>query len=75
MEKLKYLEYLNLFGTKITDKGITELSGLKNLRKLYVWQTGVSKEGIHQLLKSLPELEVYTGVEIGENPASGDENI
>ncbi|MEX2336313.1 MAG: c-type cytochrome domain-containing protein, partial [Fulvivirga sp.] len=75
LEKLKYLEYLNLFGTKITDEGINELSGLKNLRKLYVWQTDVSKEGIQQLLKSLPELEVYTGMEIGENPASGDENI
>ncbi len=37
--------YLNLYGTQVTDKGIAQLKGLRNLEKLYLWQTGVTQEG------------------------------
>lgn len=59
-----YLEFLNLVGTQITDEGIKNLKGLKNLRKLYLWQTDVSEKGIQYLKNSLPKLEIHTGLEI-----------
>ena len=52
------LEYLNLYGTAVTDKGLAELSEMKKLKKLYVWQTKVTKDGIKQLQEKLPELEI-----------------
>ena len=46
MAALTNLEYLNLYKTKITDKTLEQLSGLKNLRRLYVWQTAVTDAGV-----------------------------
>ena len=60
--KLQNLESVNLFGTKVTDEGVKKLSVLPNLKRLYLWQTDVSEEAISELKKSLPELEVVTGI-------------
>lgn len=60
--KLQNLESVNLFGTKVTDEGVKKLSVLPNLKRLYLWQTDVSEEAIAELKKSLPELEVVTGI-------------
>jgi hypothetical protein len=34
------------------------LKGLKNLKKLYVWQTQVTDEGIAKLKEALPDVTV-----------------
>jgi hypothetical protein len=63
LENLYYLEYLNLYGTPINDKDLQQLATLKNLKKLFVWQTMVTEEGAIQLQKALPGLEVNLGIE------------
>ena len=51
---LENLEYLNLYGTKITDKALDQLSSLKNLKQLYVWQTEVTDDGVAKIKKPCP---------------------
>jgi hypothetical protein len=58
---LKFLEYINLFDTKITDAGIAALSKLKGLKKVYCWQTKVTIAGVNALKKALPSVEVDMG--------------
>ena len=64
LASLSQLEYLNLYGTRITDKSLKSLSALKNLRQLFVWQTGVTTKGVEELRKSLPKLKVSMGVDL-----------
>ena len=61
MKNLASLEYLNLYGTQVTDAGLGELEGLKNLRAIYLWQTKVTPEGVESLKKALPQCEINTG--------------
>ncbi len=60
----KELEYLNLYATKVTDAGLEHLAGLKKLRKLYVWQSGVTEAGMAKLNEQLPELEIVGEVKV-----------
>jgi YHS domain-containing protein len=46
---------LNLGGTKVSDSGIGQLSGLKGLRRLHLEKTGIGDEGLSHL-KNLTEL-------------------
>ena len=59
--KIGNLQYLNLFGTGITDAGLAHLKGLKNLRKLYLWQTKVNYDPAMSLEKDTPGLMVNLG--------------
>ena len=59
--KLPRLEYLNVYGTKVSDEGMKALAGIETLRSLYVWQTGVTAEGIAALKRSLPRVAVDSG--------------
>jgi hypothetical protein len=65
---LQQLEYLNLYGTRVTDGGLQHLAGLRKLKRLYVWQTGVTPAGVERLRAALPGLQVDTG----SKPDSGD---
>ena len=49
------LFWLNLGGTAVTDAGLKQLSGLKNLRRLHLEKTAISDEGL-AALKGLAEL-------------------
>jgi hypothetical protein len=60
---MPYLEYLNLYGTQVSDEGIQQLKSLKNLRKLYLWQTRATEEGVARLQEAMPQLEVNMGIE------------
>ena len=82
LKSFQDLEYLNLYGTKITDEGLKHLRGLKKLKKLYVWQTGVTDAGIENLNQSLPNLEIVGEVKLAakvieapvvENPAGEEQ--
>jgi uncharacterized membrane protein len=56
---LPRLEHLNLYGNAgVTDASMDVLAGLSSLRQLYVWQTGVTDEGIARLRQRRPDLEV-----------------
>jgi len=55
------LRYLNLYGTAIGDAGLEQLTGLKSLRNLYVWQTKVTDEGIKKLKQALPSVNIEKG--------------
>ena len=63
LKSLPNLEYLNLYGTNISDTGLQELTDLKNLKKIYLWRTKVTEEGIPQLRAARPELEINFGWE------------
>jgi len=56
--KLTSLESLNLTLTKVTDSGLTPLTGLKNLKSLGISQTEATEDGINRLLKALPNCKL-----------------
>ena len=60
--KLEKLEYLNLYGTQVTDAGIMKLKTLGSLKDLYLWQSKATPEGGEALKKELPGLEITFGV-------------
>jgi hypothetical protein len=55
------LQYLNLYGTGITDEGLKHIAGLKQLRRLYLWQTKASYDVAMGLEKDTPGLIVNLG--------------
>ena len=59
LKDLRFLDVLNLSGTKISAKALEEVSGWQNLKKLYVYNTPLSEESVASIKKSRPELEVY----------------
>ncbi len=62
LSKLPNLESINLYGTRVSDAGVEKLKVLPNLKRLYLWQTDVSENAISELKKTLPELEIVTGI-------------
>jgi Leucine-rich repeat (LRR) protein len=60
---LSELESLNLYGNEVTDALLAKLATLPKLKKLYLWQTKVTEEGVKKLKEALPECEVILGVE------------
>jgi hypothetical protein len=61
LSALKQLEYLNLYGTGITDSGLKYLGGLKNLTALYLWQTKVTQTEVAKLKSSNPAMQISFG--------------
>lgn len=59
LSSLRYLDVLNVSGTKVTTKTLDEVSGWKNLKKLYLYNTAVPEESVKSFRNSHPELEVY----------------
>jgi hypothetical protein len=55
------LESINLYGTKVTDAGVSRLSTLPNLKRLYLWQTAVTPAAVKTLKEKLPDCEIITG--------------
>jgi hypothetical protein len=55
---LDKLETLDLFETPLTDEGLKHLTDMKQLKLLQVNLTQVTREGVAQLQKSLPKLEI-----------------
>jgi hypothetical protein len=49
---------VDLRETKVTDRGLKHLAGLKQLRKLYLGATKVTDNGKADLKKALPKLEI-----------------
>ena len=56
---LNYLDVLNLSGTHISKEALDEISGWKNLKKLYIYNTSVDAASVQSLKKMNPQLEVF----------------
>jgi len=62
LSALPKLVEVNLYGNRgITDASIPVLAGMKSLRKVYLWQTGVTRAGIKKLHKLRPDMEIDAG--------------
>ena len=63
IDHLKFVESLNLYGTKVNDDAIPYLAKLQSLQRLYVWKSKISPKGVSELRKLLPDTEI-----IAESP-------
>ena len=62
LSALPKLVELNLYDNRgITDAGIPMLAAMKSLRRVYLWQTGVTRAGIAKLHQLRPDLEIDAG--------------
>ena len=64
LSELRNLEYLNLYQTQVSNKGLAHLSGLKKLQKIFLWDTKVTADGVRRLQESLPRLIVSQGLNL-----------
>jgi len=56
LESCKKLEILSLANTKVSFKSIEGLGKLSSLKKVYLWQSGLSQTEINTLSKKFPEI-------------------
>jgi uncharacterized membrane protein len=59
--KLKNLVYLNLTGVELTKENVSALKQLASLRKLYLFQCGISSQAYLDLRNTLPMVQIDTG--------------
>lgn len=59
LQQLKNLEVLNLSYTKTDDKAAIDLLKIPNLKKVYLFQTQVSRQVVEALQKNKPGLEIF----------------
>lgn len=58
---LTALDYLNLVNTKVTDAAMPKFEKIPVLKKLFVWQTGVTKPAAEALHQKLPAITINLG--------------
>ena len=63
LQKLRDLRRLNVSQSQITDSGLLHLKGLSQLEHLDLTRTKVTKEGVEDLQKSLPQAHVRYGTD------------
>jgi hypothetical protein len=63
LNQLESLEYLNLFGTDISDTGLSQLT-VPASGNLFVGNTRVTDQGIHSFQKHLPDVAVAGTVDL-----------
>ena len=56
--KMSQVTFLELSGTQVTDSGLVYLHGLRQLRKLTLYDTHVTDGGLKNLRRALPSCEV-----------------
>jgi hypothetical protein len=61
IKELPALRYLNLSGTPVTEKGISDLKGLRNLKKIYLYLTQVNRTNWIALQQAFPETQLDSG--------------
>ena len=59
LKDLRGLKYLNLSGTKISDKCFRQLEKVPDLKRLYVYGTPLTHKGVRRLNHYLPKCTVY----------------
>ena len=58
VKNLSQLQVLNVFGTQMTSAGWEHMSGLENLRMLYITDVKLKADVVNALKKKLPRLVV-----------------
>lgn len=62
LKPLSSLEVLDLYGNAgITDRGVDTLAAMKSLKRIFVWNTGMTPGGVEKLRKARPDLYVDFG--------------
>jgi Leucine Rich repeat len=61
------LEHLDLAVTSVTDVGLRHLSGLIGLKELNISNTKVTKAGVSQLQKALPNCTITHSLSNGRS--------
>jgi hypothetical protein len=60
LAKLQKLEWLYLYGTKITDVGLKDVAKLQQLAELHLRDTKVTEAGVAELQKALPKCAIFS---------------
>jgi hypothetical protein len=55
---LSKLEYLNLYGTAITDSSVIAVQHFESLKKLYVWETAIDIIKMDSVPKIKKDLDI-----------------
>jgi hypothetical protein len=55
---LSKLEYLNLYGTAITDSSVIAVQHFESLKKLYVWETAIDTIKMDSVPKIKKDLDI-----------------
>jgi hypothetical protein len=55
------LTSLNLVGTEVGDEDLQHLTALRNLKKLFLYQTKVTSDGFKAFSELMPSVEIDTG--------------
>jgi hypothetical protein len=64
---LEHLGSLNLFGCRsLGDEAITALARLESVQRLYVWQSGLTENGVARLRAALPGVQIISAPELPE---------
>ncbi|MCC6460520.1 MAG: chitobiase/beta-hexosaminidase C-terminal domain-containing protein [Saprospiraceae bacterium] len=64
---LRYLETLNLTGTRVTEKIVASLEQLPLLKRLYLWQTAVPPAAMARLQQAHPQLRIEAGAQVADS--------
>ena len=59
---LSKIKLLKVYGTDISDKSVAVIKRFEALEKLYLWETNVSNTALNQLKTSIPNLNIYSGI-------------
>ncbi len=60
---MPHVASINFVATPLTDRGLASLRGLKSLRKLYLWSSETTAQGVSQFRSSRPDVQVIDGRE------------
>ena len=61
LQKLEHLTELNLYGTRVSNNTLITLGQMKSLKKLFVWNTGITDKAIADFKALNPDIEVIAG--------------
>lgn len=61
LKKLSKLQFLNLMNTRIDDNALRQLCMMPGLKKIYCWNSLVSKQAVEECRKRYPGIEIING--------------
>ncbi len=68
LKKLLKLQLLNIMQTKIDDNGLRELCKMAGLKKIYCWNSLVTKQMVAECIKNFPGIEINNGENTSVKP-------
>ena len=62
LQKLENLKVLNLYGTKISKNTVEIIESFKYLKRVYVWDTKISKKDLESFNRDNSSIELVGGI-------------